>query len=455
MKVLQTIPYMLASQGGPSTCTCDLLQGLHEVGAQVDLLTAATVNPADRNLGAGSSWIKEVAMDYKTPLALSASTQAYLENSDYDIYHANTLWLHPVHATCSYARKVGKPYVLSTHGMLYPTALAVSGWKKKLMGALWFKKDVMRATCLHATCQQEAEYCRQFGYKGPIAVIPNAVVFPEFLLNESENFSRTNTNVTNDTNRSCSTPNTVDLCKASPLGMPSACSKKKTIGFLGRLHPIKKVENVLYALALLRDKLKSKENLDENEGMDVLSGRHFVPQNPDENQAENQVQNLSDILCFQIMGKFDDKYEQWLKDEVKRLNLEDCVEFVGFVSGKDKYDRLTKLSALMVPSAQENFGMIVPEALICGTPVYASLGTPWSELNECNAGWWESNEPETITKVILDILSKSDDELRAMGANGRKLMEEKYEQHKVAQMMVDLYKWINGEGPKPEFVYEL
>lgn len=29
---------------------------------------------------------------------------------------------------------------------------------------------------------------------------------------------------------------------------------------------------------------------------------------------------------------------------------------------------------------KENFGMIVPEALICGTSVYASLGTPWGEL---------------------------------------------------------------------------
>lgn len=413
MKVLQSIPYMLASQGGPSTCTCDLLQGLHEVGAQVDLLTAACGNPADRNLGAGSPWLKEVAMDYRTPLALSASAQAFLEASDYDIYHANTLWLHPVHATCSYARKVGKPYVLSTHGMLYPTALAVSGWKKKLMGALWYREDVMKATCLHATCMAEMEHNRKYGYKGPIAVIPNAVVFPEG----------------------------VEL-KDESLELRDRRGRRQ-IGFLGRLHPIKKVENVIYAL----DKVRG-------EGLEV-----------------------SEVLCFQIMGKFDDQYEQWLKDEVKRLKLEDCVEFVGFVSGKEKYDRLSKLSALMVPSAQENFGMIVPEALICGTPVYASLGTPWSELNgvpneneNCRpdgaltsnhspltsgqCGWWQDNNPETITKVILDIFSKSDDELRAMGANGRKLMEEKYEQHKVSQMMVDLYKWINGEGPKPEFVYE-
>lgn len=389
MKVLQSIPYMLASQGGPSTCTCDLLQGLYDNGAKVDLLTSRCSNPKDRNLGEGTEWLKEVAMDYKMPLALSKATDLYLRETEYDIYHANTLWLYPVHAVCAYARKVGKPYVLSTHGMLYPTALAVSSWKKKLMGAMWYNKDIMQADCLHATCMAELEHNRKYGYKGPIAVIPNPVAFPKFV---------------SDSPATCS--------KVSTKG-------KRTIGFLGRLHPIKKVENIIYALNLLEPELRNKVKLD-------------------------------------VMGKFDDKYELWLKEEVKRLGLEDSVEFVGFVSGKEKYERLKKLSALMVPSAQENFGMIVPEALICETPVYASLGTPWSELNECRCGWWRDNEPETIAGVIKEILMMSDEDLCSMGRNGRRLMEEKYEQHKVAAMMQQLYDWI-GNGmkaeQKPDFVF--
>lgn len=389
MKVLQSIPFMLASQGGPSTCTCDLLQGLYDNGANVDLLTSKCNNPKDRNLGEGSQWLKEVKMDYHTPLALSKATDKFLRDTEYDIYHANTLWLYPVHAVCKYARRTGKPYVLSTHGMLYPTALTVSSWKKKLMGAMWYNKDIMQADCLHATCMAELEHNREFGYKGPIAVIPNPVVFPKFV-NER----------------------------------PAVCSKvstngKRNIGFLGRLHPIKKVENIIYALNLLEPELRNKVKLD-------------------------------------VMGKFDDRYEQWLKDEVKRLGQEDNVEFVGFVSGEEKYQRLQRLSALMVPSAQENFGMIVPEALICETPVYASLGTPWSELNECQCGWWRDNEPKTIAGVIKEILTMSDADLRSMGRNGRQLMEEKYEQHKVAAMMQQLYDWI-GNGMKadlkPDFVF--
>lgn len=403
MKVLMTIPGLSAKSGGPSTCTLDMMEGLWDVThpglmqqscgssgskvlgeCRVDLLTISS----NDILGKGRPWLKDVPNDYRTPFVISRNIQKNLRQSDYDIYHANALWMGSTHDTCRIARKLGKPYVLSPHGMLYPTALAVKSWKKKILLNLWYNKDIMEATCLHATCQQEAEYCRQFGYKGPIAVIPNAVVFPVGVEPKQSNYRDER--------------------------------GRRQIGFLGRLHPIKKVVNLLYALAKL-----SKE-------------------------LQNQV-------SLQIMGKYDDQYEQFLKDETKCLGLEDCVDFIGFVSGKDKYDRLSRLSALMVPSTQENFGMIVPEALICGTPAYASLGTPWSELNEFNAGWWKDNDSQTIAEVITEILSKTDDELLAMGRNGRKLMEEKYEQHKVAAMMKHLYEWIveenMDEAKKPAFVY--
>lgn len=383
MKILQTIQGLSASSGGPSTCTRDLLEGLENLGVTVHLLTTESTDSKELNLGKGTGWLIEVANDYKTPLAFSANLQRALAESDYDIYHTNGLWMYSNHITCKMARAKKKPYIISPHGMLYPSALAIKRWKKWPMLKLWFNKDVHNATCLHATCKQEMEHCRTFGYKGPIAVIPNPVVFPK--------------------------------------GVKAVINKpegRKQIGFLGRLHPIKKVENLIYALALL-----SKE---EQSG-----------------------------LSLQIMGKYDDCYEEFLKTEVKRLGLDDCVKFVGFVSGRDKYDRLSRLWALMVPSTQENFGMIVPEALICGTPVYASLGTPWGELNEYQCGWWKDNEPQTIAKVMLEILSISEADAVAMGARGRKLMEEEYEQHKVAGMMNDLYKWVVGECAKPDFVYTL
>ena len=382
MKILQTIGGLSARSGGPSTCTRDLLEGLELVGASVDLLTLKPRDLNEHNLGEGSVWLKELPNDYRGILEYSQNIRQFLLHSDYDVYHCNALWRYVNHITCKVARQKGKPYVLTPHGMLYPTALKMKYWMKWPMLKFWFERDIHAATCLHATCMQEMEHCRTFGYKGPIAVIPNCVVFPDG----------------------------VEAVTSKPQG-------RRQIGFLGRLHPIKKVENLLYALNLLT---------------------------PEERN------NLS----LQIMGKYDDRYEAWLKTEVQRLHLEDCVEFVGFVSGADKYARLSRLWALMVPSAQENFGMIVPEALIGGTPVYASLGTPWSELNDCQCGWWKDNSPETIAAVMRDILTKDEQEIVAMGQRGRQLMGQKYEQRQVARMMSDLYEWLAGKRAKPYFVYE-
>ena len=381
MKVLQTIPSMLAAWGGPSTCTCDLLEGFYDIDAQVDLLTSGSSQKADLILGQGRPWMKLVENDWKTPLAFSSNFKKSLINSAYDVYHVNTIWLYPSHVTCKIARQKHSPYVLSPHGMLYPTALKVSAWKKVPMKYLWFNKDIHKAACLHATCEQEMIHIREFGYKGPIAVIPNPVVFPEGVTIKEE------------------------------------VPKENKIGYLGRLHPIKKVENLLYGAAEVLKK----------------GSRPFK---------------------IEIMGKGAPDYEKFLHDEVERLGLSEIVNFVGFVSGIDKYNRLANLRALFVPSAQENFGMIVPEALICGTPVYASLGTPWKELNEYQCGWWRDNDASSIADVIRNVLNMQDSEILLMGAKGRKLMEDKYEQHKVAQMMIDLYKWILQQGNKPAFVYE-
>ena len=382
MKVLQTIPSLQVSWGGPSTCTCDLLEGLYDVNANVDLLTSDAACADDVVLGKGRPWIKLVEHDWKTPIALSKNIKSFLSDSDYDLYHANTMWLYTSHITCKTARKKRRPYVLSPHGMLYPTALKLKPWKKWPMRKLWFDKDIAQADCLHATCEQEMKYIREFGYKGPIAVIPNPVVFPE------------------------------------GVGLKTSASSKKVLGYLGRLHPIKKVENLLQGASLALGK-----------GCDIP-------------------------FSIDVMGKGSDDYERFLKNVAVRLGLEGRVNFVGFVQGREKYERLANIWTLFVPSAQENFGMIVPEALICGTPVYASLGTPWGELNDCGCGWWEDNSPETIAEVIIKSLHKSYDDILAMGVRGRGLMEEKYEQHKVAQMMVNLYNWILGKGAKPEFVYE-
>lgn len=382
MKILQTIAGFGAHSGGTSTCTYDLLVAMHRMDCDVDLMTLQATDL----MGRGEQWIKALPVDSISSYGYSSNMNRFLRQSDYDLYHTNGMWMHCNHETCVSARRKDKPYIITPHGMLYPKALKRSYWKKWPLIQLFFNKDVQKATCLHATCKQEMDNIRFFGYQGSVAIISNPADIPSYA------------------------DSLFDKKIQSFLG----CNRPKKFGFLGRLHPIKKVENLLYGMSLL-----------------------------------NNAQDAELV----IVGKGDDKYEQFLQSEVKRLGLKN-ISFAGFVSGKAKYELLADFSVLFVPSDFENFGMIITEALSVGTPVMASLGTPWEELNIHHCGWWIDRTSENIANVMSDILNMQPKELIDMGRNGIELVKSNYTADKVALKMKHLYEWILNGGEKPEFVYE-
>lgn len=383
MKILHTIQGMSPSLGGPSTCTYDLLHSMYKLRPDIELLTVNSKSSSDIVLGNDEPWLVLVPNDLKTPLQISRNLKKIYDQSDYDLYHSNGLWTYTNHKICSIARKQNKPYVISPHGMLYPNALKINYWKKYPMLKLWFNKDIYNASCFHVTCTQEAQFIRDYGYRGPIAVVGNAVVIPDY---------------------------------ATIADRKILYNGRKIIGFLGRLHPIKRVENVLYALASCP--------------LEVRSG-----------------------ILFQIIGAFDKQYEEWLRAEVVRLDLTDCVEFVGFVCGEEKYRRLQNMWALMVPSESENFGMIVPEALVSGTPVFASIGTPWEQLNTEKCGWWMDASIDNIASVISQVYSMNEYDCISMGIRGRRMVEQNFLSSSVAEKMWQLYDWLLNKGSRPDFVY--
>jgi glycosyltransferase involved in cell wall biosynthesis len=98
-----------------------------------------------------------------------------------DGVHIHGLWEQSSNVAARTARALGKPYMISAHGMLEPWALANKRFKKRLYSALIERANLDGAACLHALTRAEAEDYRRFGCTGPIAVIPNAVHIPRTL----------------------------------------------------------------------------------------------------------------------------------------------------------------------------------------------------------------------------------------------------------------------------------
>jgi glycosyltransferase involved in cell wall biosynthesis len=95
-----------------------------------------------------------------------------------DVIHNHGLWLMPNVYAGRAASLAGKPFVVAPRGMLAPAALAFSPLKKRIVWAVMQGDVVRRASCIHATSEQEHDEIRDFGLRNPIAIIPNGIDVP-------------------------------------------------------------------------------------------------------------------------------------------------------------------------------------------------------------------------------------------------------------------------------------
>lgn len=155
---------------------------------------------------------------------------------------------------------------------------------------------------------------------------------------------------------------------------------------------------------------------------------------------------------FLIAGYEDIQYKRILDKMISDFGLKDVVKFIGPKFGLEKIKIFDNSDVFLLPSYSENFGIVVAEALSRGIPVLTTKGTPWQELELNNCGFWVDNSDTGIKNGILQILQKQDEELKAMGLRGKKLIREKYLWSKCSQKTIDIYHWILFGGQKPIFV---
>lgn len=195
-----------------------------------------------------------------------------------------------------------------------------------------------------------------------------------------------------------------------PPFLPKICVRRHSarVGYLGRFHPRKNIERLI--------ELRRSKRLPAD---------------------------------LYLIGGGSAEYEAALR---KLAANDSGIVFTGFLNGKEKFEMLASLTVLCVPSDFENFGMIIPEALISGTPVVASRGTPWKDLECYGCGRWVENDTDSLADALSEILSASPERRRDMGEQGKKLVREKYEATIVGQQMASLYHWILHRDTIPDFV---
>ena len=104
--------------------------------------------------------------------------------------------------------------------------------------------------------------------------------------------------------------------------------------------------------------------------------------------ALEALRRLEGAITFRIVGPIDDS-NYWMRCGKLALTLGSNirVEYVGPIGASEVSDWLGRHGLFLLPTANENFGFVILEALLAGCPVLISDQTPWRDLSAKGIGW--------------------------------------------------------------------
>lgn len=282
-----------------------------------------------------------------------------------DVVHLNAVYSMPTIPTLLLARFLGKPVVWSPRGAFLDWAKSSRSYEKSIWDIICNSIVKRSKVVLHLTSVDEAIASTAKISNAMSTVISNGVTVPA--IEENRNW------------------------------MEQGVLR---VIFLGRLHPIKGLENLIQAIAGLK--------------------------------------NFNVTLA--IFGDGDSNYIRGLEQLVAELELVSRVTFYGHVEASEKATAFRNADVCVIPSYSENFGMVVAESLAHGVPVIVSKRTPWAEVESQGCGLWVQNTPDELAAALSTIRTKN---LREMGKLGKAWMAREFAWSKVAEKMLSVYQNLN------------
>jgi glycosyltransferase involved in cell wall biosynthesis len=302
--------------------------------------------------------------------SLTAGLRAALPSVE--LVHIHGLWNRVVWSAAREARRAGRPYVISPRGMLQDAARAHKGWRKRAAFAVIERGLLEGAALLHATSDAEVETLERLGLGRPVILIPNGIELGPF-------------------ERTVVTEPTV---------------LEPTVLFVGRLHPIKRLDLLVDAFLLLQRR---------------YPGARLVIAGPDE-------YGLRPAL------------------EARAGDAGPAITWCGAVDDVQRTALLQSSIALVLCSDSESFGMSVLEALAAGTAVVVTTSCGWNEVEQHGAGIRVEQSPEAIADALAR-LAADPAGASAMGARGRALAQSRYTWPRVAEAFAAAYARLLRDGP--------
>ena len=157
-------------------------------------------------------------------------------------------------------------------------------------------------------------------------------------------------------------------------------------------------------------------------------------------EAVAQLRAQLEGWTVRIAGEGEASYVAELRARAEQLGIGGMVRFEGGVYGERKWELMRRADVFVLPTHSENFGIVVAEALACGTPVVTTVGAPWEELRSERCGWQTGIGTEPLVEALRAFLACSPGQLQEMGERGRRLVEERYSVEGVAAQLLRVYE---------------
>lgn len=183
----------------------------------------------------------------------------------------------------------------------------------------------------------------------------------------------------------------------------------RTLLFLSRIHPKKGLDMLIDAVARIRQRIPALRIVIA--GDDAGSG-----------------------------------YLQVMRDRCEQAGVQDIISFIGEVQGSEKLETLSACDGFILPSYSEGLPVAAIEAMGMGLPVITTDQCNVPEIAENDAGFVVGATTSEIANAIVELFAAPEVRRRAVGANARRLVRERFTWDGIAGRALDLYEAMVSEA---------
>jgi glycosyltransferase involved in cell wall biosynthesis len=292
----------------------------------------------------------------------------------FDVVHTHSLFSFAPIMAARIARRAGVPYVLRPLGVLAQYGMEQRRPKLKRMSFNLLERGLIEsAAAVHFTSRLEQAQAEALGLKCRSVMIPLGV----------------------------------DIQTEAISPRWQANSERIELLFLSRIDPVKNLEGLLRAMAI--------------------------------------VCRQDARVFLRIGGDGETDYVESLKSLAAELGIAERVAWLGYVSGERKKAELSNAKVFVQPSYSESFGIATIEALAAGLPTIVSDGVAThQEIVSANAGIVTGSDAESIAHGILRFLAQPEI-WNAMSQAARRLAVEQFSLDAMGEGLESLYHDIARE----------